>query len=272
MSISDALNYPFRNNNMLKILPIALAYGIILFLTEYSTIENNIALMCGSGIAAIVFGIFIGGYYVSALRRLQAGDENLPEVDFGQNLKDGFLTGLAGLLYMLPVIILIIVAVVIGTSSNGASSDGGGGLLICGAILVAIGLGLVLSAAMEVAIVRYTAEDSTSALFDWSRNWGLATSNFGTVLGLWGRIFVIVLIGGVISFALGAILGVMFPGQINGYAEPTLFYWLISALVNVASYTISIFIALGQYHLMYRFGQQLGIGTNEKSKNEPYSF
>jgi hypothetical protein len=274
MSISDTLNYPFRNNNMLKILPIALAYGIILYLMNFGTIERNTAVICGASFAVLVFSMVISGYYISALRRLQAGDENLPDVDFGKNVKDGVLVVLAGLLYFLPVIILVFVAFMLTGGMNLNSSDAAGGsiLLLCGAMIGAIILGIVLSAAMQVGIVRFAAEESSSALFDVTGNWSIATSNFGTVLGLWGRTFIIGLIGGIVSGIVTTILNTMFPGQTRPFFEPTLMFWLVSALLNVAAYTISLFIVLAQYHLIYRFGVELGIGTGEKSKNEPYNF
>lgn len=279
MSISDALNYPFRGNNMLKILPIALAYGIVLFFVNYGTIEGNALVLCGGGIAALAFSLFIAGYYISALRRLQANDDNLPDVEVGQNIKDGFLTMIAGILYMLPVIIIAIVAVFLGggmaalsSGSDSAATAGGGILLMCGAIIVAFVVGLLLSAALQVAIVRFAAENNSGALFDMGGNWSLAMGNFGTVVGLWVRTFVIGLISGIISFILGAILGVMFPEQSSPFFDPTLNFWLVSAIVNVAAYTISLLIGLAQYHLMYRFGVELGIGSKEKAKHESFEF
>jgi Protein of unknown function (DUF4013) len=269
MSISDALNYPFRNNNVLKILPIALAYGIILFLTNYGTVADNLVIVCGAGFATLVFTLFISGYYISALRQLQASDENLPEVDLGQNVKDGVLTILAGLIYLLPVIILVIGALVL---SRPTADSGGAIFLVCGIFLGAFVLTLALSAAMQVGIVRFAAENTWNALFDLTGNWKIATSNFGTVVGLWARTIVIGVISVIISVVLGAILGAAFPGQVKGIAEPTFLYWLISALVNVASYTVVLFIGLAQYHLIYRFGLALGIGASEKPKNDPYSF
>jgi hypothetical protein len=276
MSISDAVNYPFRNNNMLKILPIAIAYSIVLFFVNVGSVEGNMLFICGGGIALIAFSMFLGGYYLSALRRLQNNDENLPEFEIRQNISDGFITGIAGLVYMIPVILLAIIAIFLGGGVSALNvSDGGGGgggvLLMCGLLLGAFILALILSAALTVGIVRFAAEGNSSVLWDFGGNWSLATGNFGTVLGLWGRTFVIGLLGAIVSGIFGAILGVMYPDQRSPLFEPTTAFWLVSAVFNIITYTISVFMALAQYHLMSRFGFELGIGTG-KAKNEAYEF
>lgn len=281
MSISQALNFPFRSGNLLKILPLAIVYGIIAFLVSYASINAIALLMCGVGIAQILFSLVLGGYYVSSMQSVQAGHEQLPDVDIRTDLSKGVSMFFAGILYFLPLIVLLVLVFLLPLFMTGNSIYGGSGvdagmstlsLLLCGMLLLLIPLGVVLNWAYWIGMARFASE--RNGLFAVSENLGLAWNNAGKGMGFLLRTIAIGIIGGLVAGLFSSVLVLFFPQAYSYYFEPTTAYWFVYAFTQVASYTISLIFGLAGVHLAARYAMQLGIGgPQDKAKREddPYN-
>lgn len=263
MSLSEALSFPFKPGNIYKILPLAIVYSLFIHLVEYSTIMEAYGFGILAGLGFMAFSLFIAGYYLRVVKRVVNDNEQLPEFDnTSKDIGRGVMTMLAGVVYFfVPVILGVIGAGILGGLSNN-------GVLWFAFGLAMLALVIVISGAMTVGIVRYAVEERAGALFDISGNADKVISNFGAYAGLVARLFVLGFLGGIVSFVLGIIMAVLFPESVSLTFQPTQSYWLTSALFNVVLYSFSTMLALSQYHIMARFGQQIGIGDVRKSKRE----
>lgn len=277
MNLSNALNFPFSNNNLVKILPIAIVYSIILFLSNYFAVTGNALLVCGAAIASLVFSLAIAGYYLSVLERLLSGNEYLPDVDVNTDVKRGCMSSLAAIMYMiLPFIAfyaLLFAGVLMSGSSTSSYDSGasgaalGGLLLICGGFVAFIVSLIVIGWALYIGMIRYVYEGQ--GLFSVIENFKMAWSNAGLGGGLLWRQFILGLIAGFVSVVVVIIQLMMFPEQYSLYFEPTLTYWIVFALGNVISYTVSLIFGLSHIHLVAQYGALLGFTTDErKRKND----
>lgn len=260
MSIPDALDYPFRNNNLLKILPIAIVYGIIAFLANYATLNGMMFMVCGAFVALLIFSFVLGGYYISIIEAIQYGEPRLPDVQISRDLSRGVAAWLAGILYGLPLVLVFCMASVFPAML--VSADDGGivsGLVVVFAIIFIVTMMFFMGLALIVGYNRYAAEGTTSGLFALTDNFGMAWRNAGLGLGLVLRSIVVGFVNLVVVFALQAMLGIFFPTQPMMNSNPSTLYWIGFALVQVVSYTISLVFIVSQYHLIARYGMSLGI-------------
>lgn len=267
MSIADALSYPFRNNNLFKILPIAIVYGIIVFLMTYSSMNGLMPLICGASVALFVFSFVLGGYYISVIEQVQHGEERLRDVKISLDLSRGVAVWLASILYFLPLVLFGCVAAFLSSmlfSANDADVGLSLVVVLVGAVVI-IPLMIFLGLALVVGYNRYAAEGNTQGLYALTENFGMAWQNAGHGFGLVLRSIAIGLINGFVVFVLQIIIGIAFPQQFDPFAQPTLSYWISFALVQVLSYTVSLVFIVSQYHLVARYGMALGI-TSEKRK------
>jgi len=268
MSISDALSYPFRSNNLYKILPIAIIYGIIAFLTSYASVNNSMFLVCGASIALLVFSFVLGGYYVSVIGQVHKGDEPLEQINLSRDFPRGLATWLAGILYMLPLVVFGCVAAVLPAMLTSANDSGPGLslLVLLIALVVVVPLTIFLGLALLVGYNRYAVEGTTSALYALGDNFGLAWNHAGQGLGFIVRSIVIGFVNFVVVLILQVAIGLAFPQQVAFGARPTTIYWIGFALIQVFTYAVSLIFIVSQYHLVARYGIALGI-TREKQKS-----
>lgn len=273
MSLGAAIRYPFQSGNIIKLLPIAIVYAIILFLTISAGI--GVGYFVGS-LASFVFTLFISGYYVSAIASIQQGEERLPDVALSTDLRRGLASIIAGFIYMLPIIIFMVTLVawlfvVIAASMSGGgvqSNDvdgisAGFGLFA----LVMFVLGLLLSPAYIVGLCRYAAERRLSALFNVPKNVGMAWGNAGKTITLFILLIVISLIAGVFSGISSSGASSLIFGQ-SQWNEPNTAQWVIYSLITVISYTITLIFTMMSVHLFADYGIALGIGGRKMKDDE----
>ncbi|MCA9912710.1 MAG: DUF4013 domain-containing protein [Anaerolineae bacterium] len=260
MSISDALNYPFNNGNLLKILPIAIVYGIIAVLANYATINGMTFLICGAVVALLIFTFVLGGYYISIIEAVQYGEARMPDVQISRDLSRGVAAWLAGILYGLPLVLIFCAASVFPAMLSSADRGGmGSALVFAVAAVFIITLMFFLGLALLVGYNRYAAEGTTQGLFALTENFGIAWNHAGLGLGLVLRSIVVGFVNLVVVFTLQFMVNLFFPQQLGLNAQPSTFYWIIFALIQVLSYTISLFFIASQYHLIAWYGLSLGI-------------
>lgn len=272
MSISEALFYPFRNNNLFKILPIAIVYAIIAFLASYASIEGMMFIVCGAAVALLIFSFVLGGYYISIIEAVQLAAIRLPDVAISRDLSRGVAAWLAGILYGLPMVLVFCVGSIFPAMLASADEGGMGSLFIVAiAAIFIISMMFFLGLALVIGYNRYAAEGTTQGLFALTENFGIAWNNAGLGLGLILRSIAI----GLINFAVVAILQLLiatiFPQQFTIGAQPTTLYWIGYALLQVVSYTISLIFLVSQYHLVAHYGMSLGITADGRSVDRPDS-
>jgi len=269
MSISDALSYPFRSNNLFKILPIAIVYGIIVFLMSYASVNGVMFLICGASVALFVFSFVLGGYYISVIEQVHHGEERLQDVQISRDLSRGVAAWLASILYMLPLVLFGCVASFLASMMFSADDAGGISLLVffVAAVLV-VPLMIFLGLALVVGYNRYAAEGNTRGLFALTENFGLAWQNAGQGAGLILRSIAIGFVNFIVVVLLQVAIGIFFPQQYDPFAAPTTTYWIGFALVQVVSYTVSLIFIVSQYHLIARYGMALGINSEKRKAGD----
>jgi hypothetical protein len=286
MSFGSALGYPFKSGNIPKVLTIILSFLIIVaslvvigMLFRSSNASNGLGLV--SNLIGSAYGLFVSGYMISVIRSVMDGDELLPPVSLGRDLTRGLACMIAGFIYAIPFIIVFacLFATVLSASvgsmdvnnidSIRRSSDNINPLMLCGGGLLMLFLSFAVGMSYIVGMVRYAAEDSASALFNFPANFGTVMSNFGTALGLFFR-----------QFGLGIVYGILAMIILFGAAGS------VTAMVSDpnASLPLVLVVAIGAYivflslmlmsqlssaHLYAGFANEIGIG-NRKSKNDGF--
>jgi hypothetical protein len=266
MSLSDALNFPFRNKNLLKILPIAIVWSLIVYGMLYATLMRVTGLIFVASIASLVASVVVSGYSIRVVQQLQQGNDTAPNVEIAGDAKRGCLYMIAGLVYTIPLLVVLAGLMFL------AFASGSPDLLVmmmCGSMLLIIPVVFIQWATLNVAAVRYAAEDSASALFQFGENYKMAWSNFGSWLGLWGRYFVVGILYAVTSSIINGFFNTFTRPMMS---DPTTVFWIIFALGNVISYTILLIVTLVNYHLLYQFGVKIGIGAQKMKREEMYDF
>lgn len=291
MSFSKALNFPFANNNLNKILQIGLVFGLILAVQVIFGPIGALISMVGN----LLFGLFISGYGIFVMQNIMRGEETLPEFEIGDSIGRGVKIFFASLVYLVPLFIIIAVIVIMtlvitgpiigevfseiitglenpGYTPDMSSSSNDAGamlpLLMCGALLVFIPLTIIMSYAIQVGMARFAAEDRSGALFEFGTNIKIVTSNGGKIFAL----FLNQLGIGIIYLIVGAILGfvsLLFVGVSVGVASSASSDLGIFAIIFLVIFQIVVSILntcqqMSNLHLIAGFGVEVGLVKGKK--------
>lgn len=264
MSFSEALGYPFKSENFLKIFPLAIITSIFFVLYTYS---NNALLQVGGLIGSFVFSLALLGYYISIIQQVH-DDATLEDMQVKRDVGRGCMTYIATLVYMIPAILLMVVIVipfvVIAPANDGSASPLLALLITIVMLMLFIVASIIFGLAFFVGLNRYAADGTTQGLFAFGENVGIARRNIGTGMGLIGRLIAL----GFIYFCINAILmifgGFAFASAYDPFRTPTTGAMLGAGIFQVISMTISLFMIVSQYHLIARYGQALGIGFGKR--------
>ncbi len=140
-----------------------------------------------------------------AKRVIDKNPETLPELDFGDDLKRGFMTFIVGMGYSLPLIILalifgIIMVAIGGLASNGNSETAGivGVVLGFGFGIISLLYGIVVAFFTSAAYGNYLAKaEQLGAAFRIQEIWGFLKKALVSYL--------LVIVGGLIASILGSL-------------------------------------------------------------------
>ena len=279
MSFGSALGYPFKSENIPKVLTIILSFLILVsslvvlgLLFQSSNMRGGLNIV--SNLIGLVYGLFVSGYMISAIRSVMDGNETLPAINLGRDLSRGLACMLAGLIYAIPFIVVYVCvfASVIGGMSmsmdNSLRGNSGNtsGLMLCGAGLLILFMTFTIGMSYIVGMVRYAAEDNANALFNFGANFGTVMSNFGTVLGLFLRQLGMGIIYGILMMVLlfagaGAVLGMA--------SDPNTPIPLVIGLaigMYIVFLSLALMSQLSSAHLFAGFGRDIGLAG--KSKND----
>jgi hypothetical protein len=158
------------------------------------------------GLIPIVGLFFLVGFGMNVAKRvIEKNPETLPELDFGGDLKRGFMTFIVGLGYGLPLIILalifgIIMVAIGGLASNGDSEVAGivGVVLGFGFGIISLLYGIVMAFFTSAAYGNYLAKaEQLGAAFRIQEIWGFLKKAMIPYL--------LVIVGGIIANLIGSL-------------------------------------------------------------------
>lgn len=158
------------------------------------------------GLIPIVGQFFLVGFGMNVAKRvIEKNPETLPELDFGGDLKRGFMTFIVGLGYGLPLIILalifgIIMVAIGGLASNGDSEVAGivGVVLGFGFGIISLLYGIVMAFFTSASYGNYLAKaEQLGAAFRIPEIWGFLKKAMIPYL--------LVIVGGVIANLIGSL-------------------------------------------------------------------
>lgn len=199
---SNAIRYPFGDYKKL------LMVGIIILITGLPQlaitygVDSTVILVLY--VIELIFGILLAGYYVSVVRNGAHYSDEIPDLDFVKNFKDGLKSIVISFIYLI-IPTVIVVLVIFFTGAIGASLDHIGTSLII-SILVAVILYILFGILEIVAIARFAYYDdwgealSIGTVYDDAKSIGF----FNIIVFLFVMILVCIVLA-VVSLLLGLI-------------------------------------------------------------------
>ena len=216
---------------------------------------ESFALPAGAGLGlllmllvAVFGGFWISGYSLDVVRSVMAGDENMPDFDYGTNLRAGFQLFLACLVYGIAGCVVLVAFVIVA---------GLGGLAALLGFVVMIGLWALLGWAYYVGMARMAAGQGLGALFAVLENLKTARRHWksGVALTCWS--IVLALVYKVASGVIDGIVGGLMAGDIV----------LDFAILIVVFFAFNFFQHFSTQHLLAQYAMNIGIGAGgEKAK------
>lgn len=283
MSFSDALSYPFKGENVPKVLTIILVFLLIVAVVVVGGLMMNATgLMLLAIPIVLAYSVFVGGYSVEVIHSVMLGHEIMPPTEIGRDIGRGIMTILASIAHMIPLIVFYICAIFIFGASfaNSISVDsygypdlsraGDSVMMMCGLGLAALILGFLLGYTYLVGLVRYAVEGSAGALFDIGSNFATVLANMGAVFGLLIRQIGI----GIIYGILMGIVNMIFTGVVNdAFYRPNPDIGIMIGLIiyGIGYLSLTLMNQISSSHLIAGFGAEVGISAR-KSKHDGYDF
>lgn len=266
MSLRQALSYPFQNGNLLKILPIAIIWSLLIYVTSYSP---NVFIACGAVIAFMVLTVAISGYYISIIENVQLGSDKLQGLRLKTDTGRGCMSMIASLVYYIPTMIvgniLLFIAFSLGTVNDASNMVVGLGLMIiiiAGLVFLFI-TSITMMLATMVGFARYAAERTTNGLFAIGDNARLVWNNGGHSFGFFWRLFVIGFLNILVALVVGIAVGAVSFAFTNAAPDAPQ-NGLVFALTQVLSYTISLVFIVSIGHLIAQYGLALGLDARKR--------
>lgn len=187
MNIGLAFSYVFKDKNWFKKLGIAALVTLIPVIGQF----------------------IVAGWGMKVTKNVIDGEEEdaLPSVNFGEDLKRGFMVWVINMLYALPAGILLGVAGILFGVGAGSEENAQIIMMIFGGCLGLIGLivAFVIAFMAMAGMANYIAKDEFKAAFNFKEVFGLLKKSFGS----WLIYLLIAALAGSIIAPLGAIVCVI---------------------------------------------------------------
>ena len=236
MDFVRAFKYPFHNSakviSIVLVLTIIFTFFVILVANSFDwtphlqtfgygvdagpadeSVEPGAGLFAGLfGLLAFVIlgGFWINGYSVDVVRTVMHGNDTMPNVEVGANLRKGFWIFLSGLWYGIAALVVLGILVLIGSL---LSNIGGliGVLAMLAAIIAGIGYVCLSGWAYLIGIAIYAAQGKRDALFSITKNIEIVRANIGIsfTLLIYNLILYAIysLVRGILERLFGAVVG-----------------------------------------------------------------
>lgn len=284
MDLSSALSYPFKSIPKVLTIVLVCTISLVVFLAMlmnsydwtayfqaiemYSRYEIMPSLdppgagflpsLVGLLVVLLGQGLWLSGYGISVLRHVMEGFEKLPNVQFGQNMRDGLTIFLANLLYGIVAFLFFFVLLFVMGMFLTPRLAGLGVFVVIGSLVVAVPFFCVLGWSFFVGMARFVAEDNRQAMYQIPTNFGIARTNWKSAFSLTGYL---VLLGIIFWFASQAInTGLQFvtvPFVGNSVSGNS--FTIVFAMFMIVSYTLNIVQQFSGLHLIAQFAEKIGI-------------
>jgi uncharacterized protein DUF4013 len=284
MSFSDALSYPFKGENIPKVLTIILVFLLLIAVVVVGGImlqDENVVFLAFPIILA--YAVFIGGYSIEIIRTVMQGHEIMPQPAMGRDILRGIVTMLAAIAHAIPLMVVYFCTALIFGASMGSfmsidaygnpdiSGAGGSILMACGLGLAMLAFGFLLGYTYLVGMIRYAAEDRAGAMFDIGSNFSTVLSNMGAVFALLIRQIGIAIIYAILGFIVNTIFQGMIFNSIDPYGSFDIGIGLMVVLIlyGIISLSLNLMNQISSTHLIAGFGADVGISTR-KAKHDDF--
>ena len=278
MSFSRAFKYPFHNSakviSIVLVMTIAFVICIALvansadwspFLqsvyddpthTDFAHEESVGAgmLLGGLGLLVIIVfgGFWINGYSVAVVGEVIEGNDTMPAIEFGKNLRQGFALFLSGLAYILAnILIMFALFVVISIAAKL------GGLISVpvslAGFIAAFAFAALSGWAYFIGMARYAVEDNRAPLFEIVRNIKVARKNARRGIGLALYFIALTIIYGIARTTVDSLLGGLVGADI-----------VVAAAISVSVYFFfNLFQHFSTQHLIAQYAMAVDIGQGD---------
>lgn len=275
MSLSRAFKYPFHNSakviSIVLVMTIAFVVCIALIVNSadlspyletayYGASSSDVAphddvnagMFLGFlGLLAIVIfgGFWMNGYSVAAVSEVMKGNDTLPAIDFGTDIRQGFWLFLSSLVYaLLNILVWIVVGVIAAVAGSMGSLFN---ILALIPILAALFLFSIPSGwAYFIGMARYANDGDRGALFDIGRNMGIARQNASAGIRLVLRFAALTIIYGIVRAIVEGLLG--------GLAGTDI---VVAAALSISLYFFfNLFHHFSTQHLIAQYALAVGVG------------
>ncbi len=262
MSIGAGFAYPYKS--LAKIFTIVIGFSIAIALLVAMAMNSDSAnsALFFLGAIVIIQALFLTGYGIRVIRHLMDGQEKLPPLEILGDVGRGIVIVFAGILYALPLLLVLVVGSMLGSILPSM-------LALILIVILLIVFAIYLSWGFTVGMVRYAAEESRSALFDFNGNLSYAKANKGLSFSLTARQFWLGVFYSIVIQLVSRFYNDMISGMITYRTDMNILILLVT-IGFIISTTLNLLQQFANLHLMYQYAEELGIGRgDEKLKHQP---
>ncbi len=275
MNFTNAIKYPFQNfaKVMSIVLAMTIAFAVFIamilnshdwtpLLTAMTNLDvsqshtetlqplsgTTITGFFGLLLVAIVSGFWLSGYSVAVIRAVLREETWMPEVNLGQNIKDGTALFAASAAYWVLFALLMVVMVTL-TGLLGQIIDILGLLAALASFVIVVGAALVMGWAYFVGMARFAAEGDYRTAWQIRRNIRIAREYRGQGFTLLLYMIAISLLYGVVRQVVDSVFGgLLNANMLAGITLSLIIYYLFNLMQHFST-----------QHLIAQYASEIGI-------------
>ncbi len=275
MNFTNAIKYPFQNfaKVMSIVLAMTIAFAVFIamilnshdwtpLLTAMTNLDvsqshtetlqplsgTTITGFFGLLLVAIVSGFWLSGYSVAVIRAVLREETWMPEVNLGQNIKDGAALFAASAAYWVLFVLLMVVMVTL-TGLLGQIIDILGLLAALASFVIVVGAALVMGWAYFVGMARFAAEGDYRTAWQIRRNVRIAREYRGQGFTLLLYMIAISLLYGVVRQVVDSVFGgLLNANMLAGITLSLIIYYLFNLMQHFST-----------QHLIAQYASEIGI-------------
>ncbi len=278
MNFTNAIKYPFQNfaKVMSIVLAMTIAFAVFIamiinshdwtpLLTAMTNLDvsqshtetlqplsgTTITGVFGLLLVAIVSGFWLSGYSVEVIRAVMREETWMPEVNLGQNIKDGAALFAASAAYWALFVLLMVVMVTL-TGLLGQIIDILGLLAALASFVIVVGAALVMGWAYFVGMARFAAEGDYRAAWQIRRNIRIAREYRGPGFTLLLYMIAISLLYGVVRQVVDGVFGgLLNANMLAGVTLSLIIYYLFNLMQHFST-----------QHLIAQYAWKIGLRSD----------
>lgn len=212
-------------------------------------------------VVVVLEGFWLNGYSLAVIRSVLDGNDTMPEVDFGRNLREGFWLFLSTLWYILAACLLCFILYVLYSIATGL---GGliGTLVGLATALATIAFFVLAGWGYFVGMARYAVENDRGPLFQIVRNMRTARANLGLGFRLVLYFIALSIIYGIVRSIVEGVLGGFIGSDIV----------IAVALSAVVYFAFNLFQHFSTQHMIAQYAMAVGVGRDYDADKDKVDF